>query len=156
MSKPRSNIRYLNVNRYQLRRQLLVNESTDFLEDTMKSLLHNKVYGLSFSPYLEGQDPSEKAQISEQQIADRLEVIRPYTNWVRIFSSSNGNENVPRIAKEKSLKTMVGAWLSADLEENEIEINNAIAIAKAGHADVLAIGNEVMLREDLEVEQLIE
>jgi exo-beta-1,3-glucanase (GH17 family) len=105
---------------------------------------------------MEGQDPSEKSLISEQQIADRLEVIRPYTEWIRTFSTTQGNEEVPRIAHEKSLKTLVGAWLDSDLENNEKEITNIIRIASEGYADMIAIGNEVLLREDLEVEQLID
>lgn len=105
---------------------------------------------------MEGQDPSEKSLITEQQIADRLEVIRPYTDWIRTFSTTQGNEEVPRIAHEKSLKTLVGAWLDSDLENNEKEITNIIRIASEGYADMIAIGNEVLLREDLEVEQLID
>ncbi len=156
MSKPKGQIRSLNVNRYLLHRQSMISDKVEELEAKMKEILSNKIHGLSFSPYLEGQDPSDKVTITAEQIADRLEVIRPYTNWVRIFSSSYGNDIVPRIAKEKGLKTMVGAWLSDDLEQNEIEIANVIAIAKAGHADLLAIGNEVLLREELEIEQLLD
>lgn len=155
MSKPKEQMRYLNVNRYLLNRQSMISENTEELEAQMLNILKGKISGISFSPYLEGQDPSEKVIVSEQQIADRLEVIRPYTHWIRTFSTTHGNEQVPRIAKEKNLKTLVGAWIDSDLENNEIEINNLIAIAKAGHADMIAIGNEVLLREDLEVEQLI-
>ena len=54
------------------------------------------------------------------------------------------------------LKTMVGVGLSEDLESNEIELRNGIEVARAGHADILAVGNEVMLREDLTEEQLID
>ncbi|QMS86004.1 glycosyl hydrolase [Candidatus Xianfuyuplasma coldseepsis] len=148
-------MRYLNVNRYLLHKGRLQFQSTEEYESEMKSILDHKIFGISFSPYLEGQDPSEKSVITEQQIADRLEVIRPYTNWVRTFSCTLGNQEVPRIAKEKSLKTLVGAWIDTDLENNELEINNAIQIAQNGHADILAIGNEVLLREDLELDQLI-
>lgn len=156
MSRPKDQMRYLNVNRYLLNKQSIISEKTEDLEKKVQDMLAQKISGISFSPYLEGQDPSEKSQITEQQIADRLEIIRPYTHWIRTFSTTQGNEEVPRIAHEKSLKTMVGAWLDSDLENNEIEIQNIILIAKAGHADMLAIGNEVLLREDLEVEQLIE
>lgn len=156
MSKPKNDqMKYLNVNRYLLRKEQLQYQSVEEYENEMFKILQNKIYGISFSPYLEGQDPSLKSIISQQQIADRLEVIRPFTNWVRTFSCTLGNEEVPRIAKEKSLNTLVGAWIDSDLENNEKEIENAIRIAKEGHADVLAIGNEVLLREDLEVEDLI-
>jgi exo-beta-1,3-glucanase (GH17 family) len=156
MSKPKNQMRYLNVNRYLLNKQSNVSENIEELEQKVQDILKQKISGLSFSPYLEGQDPSVKSLISEQQIADRLEIIRPYTHWIRTFSTTNGNEEVPRIAHEKSLKTLVGAWLDSDLENNEIEINNVIRIAKEGHADMIAIGNEVLLREDLEIEQLID
>jgi exo-beta-1,3-glucanase (GH17 family) len=156
MSKPKNQMRYLNVNRYLLNKQSNVSENVEELEQKVQDTLKQKISGLSFSPYLEGQDPSVKSLISEQQIADRLEIIRPYTHWIRTFSTTNGNEEVPRIAHEKSLKTLVGAWLDSDLENNEIEINNVIRIAKEGHADMIAIGNEVLLREDLEIEQLID
>jgi len=156
MSKPKNQMRYLNVNRYLLHKQSMISEDTLELEKKMKDILGQKISGISFSPYLEGQDPSVKSVISHEQIADRLEIIRPYTHWVRTFSATNGNEEVPRIAHEKSMKTLVGAWIDSDEENNELEINNIIKIAQEGYADMIAIGNEVLLREDLEVEQLIE
>lgn len=149
-------MRYLNVNRYLLHKQPIISEDKAELESKVQHILNGKISGISFSPYMEGQDPSEKSLISEQQIADRLEVIRPYTEWIRTFSTTQGNEEVPRIAHEKSLKTLVGAWLDSDLENNEKEIENIIRIASHGYADMIAIGNEVLLREDLEVEQLID
>lgn len=157
MSKPKKEqMRYLNVNRYLLNKQSTISENPKLLEEKAKAILDQKVSGISFSPYLEGQDPSIKSIITEQQIADRLEIIRPYTHWIRTFSTTNGNEEVPRIAHEKGLKTLVGAWLDSDKENNEIEINNIIRIGQAGYADLIAIGNEVLLRDDLEVEELIE
>jgi exo-beta-1,3-glucanase (GH17 family) len=156
VSKPKNAMRYLNVNRYLLHKQPIISEDKAELESKVQHIIKGKISGISFSPYMEGQDPSEKSLISEQQIADRLEVIRPYTEWIRTFSTTQGNEEVPRIAHEKSLKTLVGAWLDSDLENNEKEIENIIRIASHGYADMIAIGNEVLLREDLEVEQLID
>lgn len=156
MSKPRKKIRYLNVDKKDIGKHVIEENNLAILEKRMWDILQDKIHGISFSAYLEGQNPGDLSQISDVQIADRLEVIRPYTKWIRTFSCTNGNEVIPRIAHEKSLKTMVGAWIGDDLESNEKEINNAIAIAKAGHADILAIGNEVLLREDLEIEVLID
>jgi glucan 1,3-beta-glucosidase len=155
MSKPKEQMRYLNVNRYLLKKQSIISESKEELEKQFLSILNQKIHGISFSPYLEGQDPNDEVMISEEQIAERLEIIRPYTHWVRTFSTTHGNQEVPRIAHEKKLKTLVGVWLDSDLDNNAIEIQNAINIAKAGHANMIAVGNEVLLREDLEVEQLI-
>lgn len=155
MSKPKDQMRYLNVNRYLLHKTPITIEDPKHLEKKVQDILKGKISGISFSPYLEGQDPGIKSIITEKQIADRLEIIRPYTAWIRTFSTTLGNEQVPRIAHEKSIKTLVGAWIDNDLENNEKEIENIIKIAQLGHADLLAIGNEVLLREDIDVEVLI-
>jgi len=115
--------------------------------------LHAGVHGLCFSPYLEGQAPG--SIVSEQQIRARLGIIRPYTSWVRSFSCTDGHEQTPRIAHEMGLKTLVGAWLGTDRAINEREIAGAIAVAQAGHADILAVGNEVLLREDMPEDELL-
>jgi len=117
------------------------------------AILRQKIHGISFSPYLDGQSPG--VEISEQQIRQRLQIIQPYTHWIRSFSSREGNQETPRIAHELGLKTMAGVGLSEELETNEIELRNGIEVARAGHVDILAVGNEVMLREDLSEDQLI-
>jgi sugar (glycoside-pentoside-hexuronide) transporter len=115
--------------------------------------LHAGVHGLCFSPYLEGQSPG--SLVDAAQVRARLEIIRPYTRWVRSFSCTDGHEHTPRIAHELGMKTLVGAWLGTDREINEREIAGAIALAKAGHADILAVGNEVLLREDMSEDELL-
>ena len=116
-------------------------------------ILEQKIHGITFSPYVEGQGPG--AHISAQQIRERLEFILPYVNWVRSFSCTEGNEQIPAIAKESGLKTLVGAWLEDDHENNEKEMAGAIDVASAGHADILAVGNEVLLRGELSEDELI-
>ena len=120
-------------------------------QDELVSLFHETLktgmHGICFSHYLEGQQPG--TQLTEDQIRERIEIIKPYTNWVRTFSCTEGNELIPRIAHEKGLKTMVGAWLGTNEEINEREIANLIQLAKEGYADIIAIGNEVMYRGDL-------
>jgi exo-beta-1,3-glucanase (GH17 family) len=124
------------------------------LRALVRKLLESKIHGISFSPYVEGQGPG--TILGETQIRERLAVIQPYVNWVRSFSCTEGHELVPEIAAENGLKTMVGVWLDEDREHNEIELANAIEIAKAGHADILAIGNEVLLRGELSEDELID
>ena len=114
------------------------------------------LHGLCFSAYLPGQSPELGARLSEAQVRARLEIVRPFTRWVRSFSCTDGNELIPRLAHELGMKTLVGAWLGADRDKNEAELAGAIELAGAGHADVLAIGNEVLLREDLPEAALID
>jgi exo-beta-1,3-glucanase (GH17 family) len=115
--------------------------------------LNKGMHGICFSPYLENQEPG--SLITEEQIRKRIEIIRPYTTWIRTFSCTDGNEMIPRIAKEYGLKTMVGAWLGENQAINEEEIANVIRIAKDGYADLVAVGNEVLYREDLTEEELL-
>ena len=115
--------------------------------------LRQGVHGLCFSPYLEGQAPG--SQIGEDQIRERLKIVQPHTRWVRTFSCTDGHEQTPRLAHELGLKTLVGAWLGTDAEINEREIQGVIEVARAGHADIVAVGNEVLLREDMGEEELL-
>jgi len=131
----------------------VANWSEAELQALARGILEQKIHGLSFSPYVEGQGPGTK--VGEDQIREPLAIIAPYTRWIRTFSCTDGNEAIPAIAREFGLRTMVGAWLDGDLEKNEVELANAIAIASAGHADILGIGNEVLLRGELTEDQLI-
>ncbi len=124
------------------------------LRALVKEILDEKIHGISYSPYVEGQGPG--TQIGETQIRERLAYIKDYTHWIRTFSCSEGNELIPAIAKEHGLQTMVGVWLDDNKEQNEIELANAIQVANAGHVDILGVGNEVLLRGDLTEDELID
>jgi exo-beta-1,3-glucanase (GH17 family) len=117
--------------------------------DTLKKGMH----GLCFSMYEDQQKPGDVITI--EQVERRIEIIKPYTKWVRSFSCIEGNEHIPRMAHKHGLKNMVGAWLSADLETNETEIAGLIQLAKEGCVDIAAVGNEVLYRNDLSLEQLL-
>lgn len=119
----------------------------------IKQLIDNKLHGLAYSPYMDGQDNTFQA--SAKQIEERMQVLAPHIDWIRTFSCTRGNELAPPIAQGMGLKSMVGVWIDDDDEYNEKELANGIAIANRGEADILAIGNEVMLREELNEDQLI-
>ena len=130
-----------------------INRTKDELTSFFHSSLKHRMHGLCFSPYLDGQKPG--SQLTEEQIRKRIEIIKPYTNWVRSFSCTEGNEMIPRIAHEYGLKTLVGAWLGKNESVNENEITNLIKLAKAGYVDIAAVGNEVMYRGDLSEAELL-
>jgi glucan 1,3-beta-glucosidase len=123
------------------------------LESAFLKLLKQGIHGISFSAYLENQSPG--SIISEEQIEARMKIIKPYVKWVRSFSCVDGNEHIPRIAHKHGIKTLVGAWLGDDAEKNEKEIESIIKLAKEGYADIVAVGNEVLLRGDLTEDEII-
>jgi len=116
-------------------------------------ILNNKLHGLCFSPYVENQKAGDI--LSSNQIKRRLDVIAPYTNWIRSFSCTEGNELIPEIARQKGLKTFVGAWISNDKARNEKEIEELIKLAKSGLVDIASIGNEVLHRNEISESELI-
>jgi len=128
------------------------NKSTADLKRLFRDFLENGIHGLCFSSYVEGQAPG--SIISEEQIRRRMEIIKPYTSWIRIFSCTDGHEKIPRIAKEYGLRVMAGAWLSDDREHNEEEIENLIRVFREGYADLVAVGNEVLYRDELTEQEL--
>lgn len=124
-------------------------ELIEMFHDILKTGMH----GLCFSLYEEGQKPGD--HIGEAQIRRRMEIIKPHTDWVRSFSCIEGNELIPKIAKEYGLKTLVGAWLGDDKDKNEEEIEGLLKLAKAGLVDIAAVGNEVMYRKEMSEDELI-
>ncbi len=115
-----------------------------------------KAYGFDFSPYVDGQDPNKGSSLSIKQIQSRLKIIAPYTTNIRTFGCTNGLEKTGSMAHELGLKTAIGAWISSDSDVNELELSNLIALAKAGDADMLIVGSEVLLRGELTETQLID
>ena len=124
------------------------------LKAQCEQFLDAKMHGICFSPYEGTQEPGDP--ISEAQVRRKLELLVPHTEWIRVFSCTQGNEIIPKLAKEYGFKTLVGAWLGEETDKNEEELQGLIALASAGYVDVAAVGNEVMYREELEEEELIE
>lgn len=124
------------------------------LQDLFTKVLKEGMHGLCFSAYEEGQMPGHI--LSEEQIRRRMKIIQPYTKWIRSFSCIEGNELIPKIAKEFGMKTLVGAWLGKDAEMNEQEIAGLIKLANEGYVDIAAVGNEVLYREDLTEDELLD
>lgn len=129
-------------------------ESENSLKDLFKEILETGVHGFCFSLYEDGQKPGDI--ISEEQVRRRMEIIKPHTQWVRSFSCTEGNEWIPKVAKEMGIKTLVGAWLGNDPEINQREVEGLIKLAKDGFVDIAAVGNEVMYRKDLSEDELLD
>jgi exo-beta-1,3-glucanase (GH17 family) len=123
------------------------------LMKTWRETLKKGMHGVCFSMYEDGQGPGDV--ITEEQVERRIKIIKPYAKWVRSFSCIEGNEHIPRIAHKHGMKNMVGAWLSNDLEKNEEEIIALIQLGKEGCVDIAAVGNEVLYRNELTLEQLL-
>lgn len=128
-------------------------KSLEELRAIFRKTLENGMHGLCFSAYEDGQEPG--TTLTEHQIRRRMEIIKPYTKWIRSFSCLEGNELIPKIAKEYGIKTLVGAWLSDEAAKNDQELESLVQLCNDGYVDIAAIGNEVLYRGDLNEEQLL-
>lgn len=128
--------------------------SSNEIRDLFYEVLNDGINGFCYSMYEEGQKPGDI--ITKDQIQRRMRKLEPHTQSIRSFSCTEGNELVPVVAKELGLNTLVGAWLGSDKEKNKKEINGLIKLAKEGFVDIAAVGNEVLYRDDLSEEELME
>jgi exo-beta-1,3-glucanase (GH17 family) len=133
--------------------QFLEGKSDEDIRNLLLEILYGVVHGFCFSLYEDGQKPGDI--ISDGQIRRRMQQLKPYTQWIRSFSCIEGNELIPQIAKELGIKTLVGAWLGTDEKKNQQEIKNLIQMAKDGFVDIAAVGNEVLYRNDLSEDDLL-
>src|SRR4029079_13387475 len=104
---------------------------------------------VSFSPINPSND-GEADFTSAVQIRSDLAVIAPYTRAIRTYSVSNGLDQVPELASEFGLHVTLGAWISDWSEQNEREIETAIALAKHHrNIDSIIVGNETLYRSSV-------
>ena len=108
-----------------------------------------RVPALNFSPYLRGQRPSAGIEIADEQIVRRLAPLIGYTQAIRTYGASSGLKRIAPLAQGMGFDVWAGAWISSDLAGNERELANLVAIGTDGHASVLVVGSEVLLRRDL-------
>ena len=109
---------------------------------------------VSYSPPT---DPESNEAPSPEQIRAELKALAPYTKAIRTYSATHGAELVPPIAAEFGLKVAVGAWIGKDKDRNELEIRNALELARRyGNVNAIYVGNEAVLTNQISADALIE
>ena len=117
----------------------------------------DRLNSLSFAPFRPGQSPLTNRFPSAAEVEADLAVLAPVTRAIRTYAALEGNYDVPALAAKKGLKVWLGIWLGADRAQNAKEIARGIELANA-HPDTVErviVGNEVLLRRDLPVGELI-
>ena len=100
---------------------------------------------VSFSPV--SPNGSASAPVTKSQIENDLAAIAPYTQHIRTYSATNGLEQVPALASKFGLRVTQGVWINDWEEQNEREIESAIALAKHyRNIDSIVVGNETIYR----------
>ena len=115
------------------------------------------INGVSFSPYRDNQNPLNGEHPTSAQIAEDLKLLAGKVARVRTYTSTDGMEEVPRLAAQYGLRVTAGAWLDKRLDRNEREVKNLIRNARTyPNIERLLVGNESVLRADMTVPQLTE
>ena len=112
---------------------------------------------VSYSPYLQGEDPEAHRQtIPAEQIAQDLRIVATVAQGVRTYSVIDGIAQVPAIAGHLGLNVALGAWVGDTPERDKAEIDEAVQLARQ-HRNVrsLLVGNEVLLRGERTPDEMI-
>jgi glucan 1,3-beta-glucosidase len=116
-----------------------------------------KIACLSYAPYEGSQSPFQAGLvIPPDQIDRQFEALALSTDCLRTYSVGQGLDAAPALARKHGLKLLMGIWLGRNRADNAAEIKRAIELGKE-YPDVIraiVVGNEVLLRRDLPVEEL--
>ena len=114
------------------------------------------VHGFAYSGYQEGQSPLERSYPNTAELARDLKLLKKLTNRIRIYTSIENSE-VVALADKEGLSVIAGAWINQNAYANGREI---AALKEKMHyydnIEAAIVGNEVLLRNELTVEGLIE
>lgn len=141
---------------------ILLNSAVAWLanlpQEAGQDVPEGKLNSLSFAPFREGQSPMAGVFPTPAQIEADLQLMSEKTHSIRTYASAEGTMPViPALVRKYGLALIQGAWLGGEAKGNNKEIDELIRSANA-NPDVVKrviVGNEVLLRGDLEPEELI-
>jgi len=113
----------------------------------------NIIESLSYAPYTKG---DSKQFLSEEEIVRDLELLKQFTNKVRLYSAEDSEKVMPAV-KKLGMQAHMGLWLSPVAEDNEKEVALAKSLITEYYESLTSVivGNEVLLRDDLSPDELI-
>jgi exo-beta-1,3-glucanase (GH17 family)/cellulose synthase/poly-beta-1,6-N-acetylglucosamine synthase-like glycosyltransferase len=115
----------------------------------------SRVGGLAYAPFARHDAPWIRAEPLPDLLARDMAQMAQLTDQIRSYSAAQ-NPGLPEAAKAAGLRLSLGIWLNRDAAQNQREIEAGLRDARAGLAQHLIVGNEVLLRRELTPDQLIE
>jgi exo-beta-1,3-glucanase (GH17 family)/cellulose synthase/poly-beta-1,6-N-acetylglucosamine synthase-like glycosyltransferase len=116
--------------------------------------------GVTFDPTKKDETFETKKTLvyNEEDIDKDLALLEGKFHAIRTYSVLQGLHKIPDLAAKHNLNVTLGAWISADKEKNRQEIETLIQLSREDNNRIvrLMVGNEVLLRNDIPKEQLIE
>ena len=121
------------------------------------AIADQRLNAVSFAPFRAGQSPLTGTFPDAGEVDADLALIAGGVRAVRTYAANEGSYDVAALARKHGLKMWQGIWLGSDRASNAREIARGIAQA-AAYPDVIervVVGNEVLLRRDLPVGELM-
>ncbi|WP_319407927.1 glycosyltransferase [uncultured Desulfosarcina sp.] len=116
-----------------------------------------RIQGFSFSPFMEGQSPLEKIYPTLDQIEADMALLEGKTHAIRSYTVEDVLVQIPELAKKHHLNVAFGVWIDKDVERNHEHMKLFLeTAARSTNIVRVMVGNEVMLRGELTVEELAE
>ncbi len=115
---------------------------------------------LSYAPTSDAGSPltaNEDGFVVPEGLIERdLVTLSRYTDCVRIYSAIGRQGDVVPAAAAAGMQVLLGAWISADPDQNRREIERALSLTEQYPETVRAVivGNEVLLRREMSGEKL--
>lgn len=121
------------------------------------AMVTERFNSVSFAPFRPGQSPLRDIFPTAQQVEEDIALVARRARAIRTYASIEGDYEVAEIAARHGLRVWKGAWLGQDRLRNRQEVDRLIATANAHPETVerVIVGNEVLLRRDLPVSELI-
>jgi len=115
------------------------------------------IQGFSFSPMRADDNPMLGKYPTVEEIEQDLILLRGKTHAVRTYTLEGTLAEIPALAAKHGINVALGAWIDARLEKNDAEISRLLQVAHKHKRNVvrLIVGNEVLLRNDIPMAQLI-
>ena len=114
-----------------------------------------RINGFAFSAFQRYQSPHRDEYPSDEELNEDIRLMSLYTRRIRTYSSAE-SPTIPRIARANGIQVTAGAWLDRRWQKNEDEIAELIRlIGEYDNIDRAIVGNEVLLRNDIEPTELM-
>lgn len=115
-----------------------------------------KVQGFSFSP-MRGIKSPEEDMPTPAQIREDVELLAGKVHALRTYTVQGTFGSIPALAEEFDMNVSLGAWISKDVEANKVEIQRLLELYPQHHKNIVRVfvGNEVLLRGDQELPELL-
>ena len=114
--------------------------------------------GICYGPYRDNHHPEFGIHPTIADIAEDLVLVEKLTHAVRTYSVNNTLAQIPSLAALRQIDCYPSAWISNNESRNDTQVSTLIHVANQNLQNVkgLVVGNEVLLRNEMSEQQLIE